>query len=532
MKRILAKLTLLNASVLAVLTFFIGSLIGGGLLWITEQGREVTNRIPYTDVVSVEPIQKDNDPKTAEYVSIENHTFTKQVSYQGERFIDAWFTSVSALCVTGLTTTDFSQFTPLGQVVVMVLIQIGGLGIIVFTSIFAIAVFRGLSERVPVRRLLGSVLNSEQHDVADMLKYVVIYTFGFEFIGFLIMGVHLQWFADPSILNGINPWWWSLFHSVSAFNNAGFGLLNNNLMSFVTDPVINLVIAMLIILGGLGYPVLIAIYFWFRTRVFSRNLTKAKVANLRSDLSGVASLVQVRVALVGTVMLLVIGTVIPFIIEYSNPIQSNYSFTEKLLINFFQSVSTRTAGFNTIDIGALHISSLFLYMLLMFIGANPAGTAGGIKIPTVAVLYGYLKDWFAAPRQPVMLLGRSISKFAVSHAIRLLFFSIIFVGFVTFMVSAIESTYLITPDSLFNFQKVLFETVSAFGTVGLSMGFRDGVTSFSAILSDPSKILIILTMLVGRIGPLAILEALPWKRVHENADLSPDFVNSDKIQIG
>ena len=101
-----------------------------------------------------------------------------------------------------------------------------------------------------------------------MLKYVFLYTFVFEFVGFLIMGVHLQWFADPSLLQGTNPWWWSLFHSISAFNNAGFGLLNNNLMSFVTDPVINFTIAALIILGGLGYPVLIAIYFWLRTRVF------------------------------------------------------------------------------------------------------------------------------------------------------------------------------------------------------------------------------------------------------------------------
>lgn len=532
MKQFLSKITLLNASVLTILTFVIGSLIGGTVLWLTEQDREVVARVPYTALVTVTPNVVDTNPLTGEYASVERHTFTKEARYQGERFVDTWFTAVSALCVTGLTSTDFSQFTPAGQVTVMVLIQMGGLGIIVFTSIFAIAVFRGLSERTPMRRLLGSVLNSEQHDVSDMLKYVFLYTFVFEFVGFLIMGVHLQWFADPSLLQGTNPWWWSLFHSISAFNNAGFGLLNNNLMSFATDPVINFTIAALIILGGLGYPVLIAIYFWLRTRVFRFRLTQTRIDNLRRDLSGVASLVQVRVALIGTVLLLVVGTVIPFLIEYSNPIEMQYTFGEKLLINFFQSVSTRTAGFNTVDIGVLHISTIFLYMILMFIGANPAGTAGGIKIPTVAVLYGYVKDWFAAPRQPVTLVGRSISKFAVSHAIRLLFFSLIFVGLVTFLITVFENIYLITPDSLFNFQKVLFEVVSAFGTVGLTMGFRDGVTSFTAIFSDSSKILIIITMLVGRVGPLAILEALPWKRVHEDAELSPDFPNSDKIQIG
>jgi trk system potassium uptake protein TrkH len=528
--QLLKRITLLNAAALTVLTFFLMSVVGGGLLWITEKDRTVVAKTPYTTSVSVNP-ETDQNPATKEFSNRETHTFVREISYQGERFIDTWFTAVSALCVTGLTSTDFSSFTPAGQVVVMVLIQMGGLGIIVFTSILAFAVFRGLTERMSIRKLLGSVMDSDHSDVTDMLKYVFAYTIVFELAGTLIMGAYLQWFADPALINGMNPWWWALFHSVSAFNNAGFGLLNNNLVNFVTDPVINLTISVLIILGGLGYPVLIAIYLWVRSRV--KVLRNQKVqAELKQDLSGVASLVQIRVALIGTVLLLAIGTLIPFLTEMSNPVNANYSLPQQFMISFFQSVSTRTAGFNTIDVGALHISTLFLYILLMFIGANPAGTAGGIKIPTVAVLYGYIKDWFDKPGQPVVLLGRSISKFAVSHAIRLFFFSTLFIAAVTFIITTIESGYLLTPDSMFNFQKVLFEIVSAFGTVGMSMSYAGGVTSFSGILSDPSKLLIMLTMLFGRIGPLVILQSLPRQSANGVQALSPDFEGSDRIQIG
>lgn len=298
-------------------------------------------------------------------------------------------------------------------------------------------VFRGVSERIPLKKLLGAVMGSEHHDVADMIKYVIVYTFIFEAIGTLIMGIHLQFYADKSLLNGINPWWWSLFHSVSAFNNAGFGLMNNNLVNFVKDPVINTVIGSLIVLGGIGYPVLNAAYYWFR-----RNIVKfrnpERLEDLKDDISGVASSVQIRVAIVGTVLLLLVGTIVTFFVEYNNAVIANYNFGETLMVSLFQSVSTRTAGFNTVDIGAFHIATLIIYMALMFIGANPAGTAGGIKIPTIAVLYGYIKDWFMAPRQPVMLLGRAISKFAVSHAIRLFFFSVILIGVITFGIALIE----------------------------------------------------------------------------------------------
>jgi trk system potassium uptake protein len=168
----------------------------------------------------------------------------------------------------------------------------------------------------------------------------------------------------------------------------------------------------------------------------------------------------------------------------------------------------------------------------MYIGANPAGTGGGIKIPTVAVLLAYIKDWFAAPGQAVEMFGRKISKFAVSHAVRLLVASLGAILLITFLILVIENDHLIATGTTFNFLKVLFEVVSAFATVGLTMGFAGSVTSFSAIFAPVSKFLLILIMLLGRLGPLTVLAALPAKKRHDNAPLSPDFDDTDKIQIG
>ncbi len=529
MKGILKQISYFNAAEFSVITFVLASLIGGIVLYYTEQNRIVTVKKPYIEQVILQRERNnENEKQVLNYK--ENHVFVRSEQQKGETFIDSLFTAVSALCVTGLTSTDFSQFTLLGQIVVMILIQMGGLGIIVFTSLFAFAVFRGLSEHVSVQGLLANVLDVNNHQVKDMLKYVFFYTFLFEGIAFLIMGFHLQFIADPALREGINPWWWSLFHSVSAFNNAGFGLQNSNLMLYVQDPVINLVISALIILGGLGYPVLIFLYAFIRSKFFGQHSQLEK--SLNEDVAGAASVVQVKVALWGTFLLLLFGFIVTLGIEWYNGVTNGLNVWEKMLVAFFQSVSTRTAGFNTIDIGALHISTLFFYMALMFIGANPAGTAGGIKIPTVAVLYGYVKDWFKAPGQPIMLLGRRISKFALSHAIRLFFFSAIFICAVVFTISILERGYLITPDPVFNFLKVMFEVVSAFGTVGLSMGFTGGVTSFSTIMTPLSKLLIIITMLFGRLGPLTILAALPWKRAYADSDLSPDHDNVERIQIG
>lgn len=529
--RTVREFGLINAAEASVLSFLIVSIIGAGALWATEHGRTVHVKEPVlqkTELRVVEP----NTTNTSidKTIRKETHVYTADITKTGESFIDMWFTSVSALCVTGLTSTDFAKFTLPGQVIVLILIQMGGLGIIVFTSIFALLVARGISEREVFKDLLSGILDTRDHAVERMIRHIVKYTIIFEGIGALVMGFYLSSFEQPELLNGINPWWWAIFHSVSAFNNAGFALLNNNLVNFVADPIINYTIASLIILGGIGYPVIIAIHAGMR-KWWNKEDEKQK--KLEVDVKGVvASPVQTRIAIMGTIILLFVGTAIPLFVDWNNPALGEFSGVEKLTAAFFQSVSTRTAGFNTVDIGSLHVATLFLFMLLMYIGANPAGTAGGIKIPTLAVLYGYIKDWFQKPGQPVQLFHRNVSKFALSHAIRLFFFSSIFISTVIFLICLNEAKYIITPDPTFNFLKVAFEVVSAFGTVGLSMGFAGGVTSFSAILSPFSKFLLIVTMLFGRLGPLTILASLPWKRRYLGHAPSPDFEDAEKIQIG
>jgi Trk-type K+ transport system membrane component len=524
------KFAALTTAELSVLSFVFMSFVGGAVLYGTEYHREVEIRVPMHQEVKIS--------KTGSVVDVsalpvddrtEVHTVTIAKKQQGESFVDALFTAVSALCVTGLTSTDFSHFSLTGQIVVLLLIQMGGLGIIVFTSIFAFTVFRGVSDRLSFKKMLAGIVDTEHHYVARMIKHVATYTAFIEITAALVMGARLAWFVDPATYNNINPWWWGVFHSVSAFNNAGFGLMNSNLVSFLKDPVINLTIMALIVLGGLGYPVLIA----FHAAVMSRYQKATGYSDklYKEDAALVASSVQIRIALWGTVGLIVLGALVPLLIETNNPALGG-DFWTRLLSAAFQSVSTRTAGFNTIDIGALHVSTLFLYMVLMFIGANPAGTAGGIKIPTIATLYGYVKDWFAAPGLPVMLFKQRLSKFAVSHAIRLFFFSIMFVFVSVFLITVFEREWLITPDPTMNFVKVMFETFSAFGTVGLSMGFAGGVTSLSALFSGASKIVVIVAMLAGRLGPLTLLAALPWKRRYMDAEQSSDFEDAVKLQIG
>ena len=524
------RLSLLTAAEATVVSFIIMSLIGGSVLWFTEKNRTVKAKISSYEEVRV-TMTNPNLPENLHVDRKEVHTFIKDITYKGEKFIDTLFTAVSALCVTGLTSTDFSEFTLQGQIITLILIQIGGLGIIMFTSIFAFVIVKGLSEHQNFKNIMSGILDTEHHYVTHMIKRVIKYTLIFEIGGFLIMGIYLQWFVDPSMINNINPWWWSIFHSISAFNNAGFGLMNNNLINFVVDPIINITISILIIVGGLGYPVLIAAHTYFRKKVIRKNDNIQN--NLEDEEKGVvASPVQTRVAIIGTIILLSIGTFLPLIIDRHNPVLQNYSLPQKILIMFFHSTSTRTAGFNTIDIGALGVAVIFLYIILMFVGANPAGTAGGIKIPTLAVLYGYIKDWFKKPGIPVELFKRPVSRFALSHAIRLFFFSIIFITLITFLITLIEGKWLYTPDPNINFIKTFFEIISAFGTVGLSMGFGGSVTSLSALFHPISKLLIIITMLFGRLGPLTILAALPWKKNFSNYPLSPDFENAEKIQIG
>ncbi|MEE4379398.1 MAG: potassium transporter TrkG [Candidatus Competibacteraceae bacterium] len=521
---ILHRLLALSSAELALLSFLSVSLLGAVTLMWTEHGHMTTDAYPIHRDVVIREVESGVERQ-------EVHTSVAFKEVKGLRFVDAWFTSTSALCVTGLTTIDFSQFTLAGQLIVLLLIQSGGLGIFVLTAILVVSVFQGVEQNVSFRAILASTVDSSHRDALTMLKYIVCYSVVLEGMGILVMGVYLEWFAVNPPIGNLNPWWWALFHSLSAFNNAGFSLMVNNLESFAFDPVINLTISLLIILGGLGYPVLIAFFVYARRFLSCRKESKGE-SNDAQSIAGVASVVQIKVAVYGTLILLIVGTVLTYWVEFENSIKGHPHPVLEILPAWFQSVSIRTAGFNTVDIGDMHVPTLFLFIVLMFIGGNPAGTAGGVKIPTIVVLFAYIVDWFKKPGEPVRLFGQPVSRFAVSHAIRLFFFGIVFVALTTATINYLERHFVITGDPTFSFSKVLFEVVSAFGTVGLSMGFPQGPSSFSALLSDTSKYLIMVTMFFGRIGPLVLLAALPWKRRFANYPPSQDYPGANKVQIG
>lgn len=518
--RLFDRFSILHTATLTLAVFVIFSLLGGIAIYGSESQRIVHGKEPIFAEVTIVP---NSSAEIQAPPRKERHTFVQDTTYQGEKFVDALFMAVSALSVTGLTTTDFSQFTLMGQIIVLLLIQIGGLGIILFSSIFFIAVVRGLSRRDSFKTILSGILDTPAQAVKVLIRQIVAYTIFFEILGFLLLGVYLSGFTDRTLIGDLNPWWWSFFHSISAFNNAGLSLMQNNLMNFDHDPFVPLVISGLIILGGLGYPVLIALHvlllkWWGRYR-------PPQISDI------VASPVQVKVVLTGTVFLLALGTLLPLLLDWQSQVLQSSSFSQKFLISFFQSVSSRTAGFNLIDVSFLSTATTMLYMILMFIGANPAGTSGGIKIPSVVLLYGYIKDWFEAPRQPVRLFHVNISRFSVSHAIRLLFSTLLFLMTIILLILIAENQYLMTPDPTINFHKVLFEIISAFGTVGLSLGFTGGVTSLSAIFTPFSKFLLMITMLFGRLGALTILAALfKWKAVKEIKSL--DYPDAQRIQVG
>jgi trk system potassium uptake protein TrkH len=451
--------------------------------------------------------------------------------------IDAAFIAMSALCVTGLTSIDFGTWHTVSQVITLLLIQIGGLGIIFFTVILGRAVAEGLSKSTQLNTLLADVLDVTHQGVWNLIFSIVRITFGVEIIGWLV----LWWHLSPS-LGSAYACWWGLFHAVSAFCNAGFALFSDNLVQLRADWVVNLTVAGLIIVGGIGYPVILllekqALTFVYRFlyRLYVRAETRLLINGESSmerltilldrvdffinrhttRLQGVASVPQMIVALIGTATLLTAGTVVGLVEEWTNPqtLGSLSGSAERTLTAFFQSVSTRTAGFNTIDIGALRISTLFFYTLLMYVGACPQGTAGGLKIPTVFVLGGYLRSFFAdQPR--VSLLRYIISKVSVAQSVRLYFLSTTFIALVTFCMTIFNEQHL--------FLQSLFEVVSAFGTVGLSMGIT---TSLSVL----AKCTIILTMYAGRVGLLTCLSALRHRPQGILVQLGDD---GEKIQVG
>ncbi len=435
----------------------------------------------------------------------------------GLSFVDALFTSASAICVTGLTTIDFSQLSFAAQVTTIVLIQVGGFGVI--TAFRLLWLGRGEDLSSGSAQTLGTVLDCDnrQQSVLQILASTAKITLAAEILGCLVLYTLVQ-----EEVTNTSPLWFSIFHTISAFNNAGFGLASDSLMQFQSSTLIQATLCFMIILGGIGYPVLLGIerlvllalhrllgfsealmemvairrpdklkwvepFYNFVDRLFLRS------KKIREELQGVATPLQLKVVVIGTVVLIVTGTVFILVAEWSNPATLGLMPWQDRVINaVFQSVSSRTAGFNTIDIGLMETRSLILLITFMFIGAGPQGTAGGIKIPTFVTMLGYLRSSFRG-RARVSIYGYVVSKSSVGNAVKLYVMSSSFVLISILLISTIEVRFTLT--------QLAFEVVSAFGTVGLSMGITSS-------LSVTAKLLIVVVMFSGRVGLLTIGSAI------------------------
>ncbi|WP_180535814.1 TrkH family potassium uptake protein [Micrococcus luteus] len=392
-------------------------------------------------------------------------------SYQGRAPtpLEAAFTATSATTVTGLGVVDTQTFwTPLGQVVILALIKLGGLGVMTFTSLLGLVILRrlGLTQR------LDAAASTRAEGIGDLprvLRALILYSTAVEASVALLLSLRF-WLGV-----GMSPGqalWQGVFHAVSAFNNAGFALFSDNLMGFVSDPFICLPIAAAIILGGLGLPVVLTL---------RRHLRRPERWNL-----------TVRLVLVGTAVLLVGGTLMYLVLEWSNPrTLGGLDPASRVLAAFFQSVTTRTAGFNTLDYGQMHPVTLFATDVLMFIGGGPAGTASGVKITTASVLLFIVLAEIRG-EGAVHAFGRRLSRTTHREAITVIMLSATAIAVATMALMGLSS---------FTTDQILFECVSAFGTVGLSTGI-------TAQLPPAAQGILMLLMFVGRIGPATVAGSL------------------------
>lgn len=389
-------------------------------------------------------------------------------------WIDALFTATSAMTVTGLIVVDTpSVFTTFGEVIIVSLIQLGGLGIMSFAVLIYMMLGKkiGLKERMVIQQSLNQ---TSLGGVIKLVKNLFIFSISIEFIGLLILSI--KWVPEYGWWKGI---YYSFFHSISAFNNAGFALWSDSLMGYAGDPTVNIGITFLFITGGIGFTVLMDI----------RHNKRFKKLSLHSKLM-----------IIGTFIINVVAIILVFVLEYNNPktLAGLPSLPDKLWAAYFQGVVPRTAGFNTLDIASINESTAFLMIILMFIGAGSASTGGGIKVTTfLVIIFGALS--FLKGKQDVVLYKRTLPGTMIIKALAISTMSLIFV---------LGAVFILTISEDAPFLVSLFEVVSAFGTVGMSMGL-----TFS--LSFIGKLVIIFMMFFGKIGPLTLAFSLAKPKVNK-----------------
>lgn len=400
---------------------------------------------------------------------------------QSTSYVNALFTATSATCVTGLVPYDTNtHWTLFGQIVILCLIQTGGLGFMTFVSVVFSALRRnlGLYER---KVLMQSAGEEQLSGIRRLVRRIFIGTAIFEGTGAVLLA--FRFIPDFGAAKGI---YYAIWHSISAFCNAGFDLMGGNfgdgkfvsLTHYATDPLVSLTIAFLIIIGGLGFCV------W------------SDIINTRCNVKKFR--LYTKVVLLVNIVLLLVSTVLFLVFERNNPNYDNFSFGEKLLVSFFNATTPRTAGFNTVDLTSLSDSGYLLTVMLMFVGGSSGSTAGGIKTSTLAVILMGILSVFRG-RKDIEIGKKRVDYSMVSQALAIFVSCLILVMTATLIICAIE------PDSIASFRSVLFEAVSALGTVGLSL-------SLTPILSTASKCILILLMYAGRVGILTLALALGESR--------------------
>lgn len=387
--------------------------------------------------------------------------------------LSALFTSTSAVCVTGLAVEDTgAYFSTFGQFALVLLIQIGGLGLMTMSA--GISLIAGKRMGMTHTSVMQEMLDvSDLTSLRSTLKEIFLWAFLIEFIGAIILSIRLFTLTGCSVVEAAYS---GMFHSISAFCNAGFSIYSDNLVGFNGDPVINFTIMGLIVTGGLGFSVLTALNSFFMGAKNHRLNTHAWLV------------------IFVTTILIFAGALVILLLEHESPCMSRLSFGEKIMAALFQSVSTRTAGFNTIDFTGLKTSTLFFMSILMFIGASPGSTGGGIKTTTFATLWLFVLAKLRGNSQ-VNVRGRRIPDETIMKAFLIVAISMVLIASFVFMLILTEDHQLI---------QIIFEAVSAFATVGLSTGI-------TPVLSVAGKLLIIVLMFIGRIGPLTMALSITAK---------------------
>ncbi|MEA5480597.1 TrkH family potassium uptake protein [Pseudanabaena galeata UHCC 0370] len=389
--------------------------------------------------------------------------------------ITSLFTSTSAVCVTGLSVVDVGKFYSLwGQIFLMLLFQIGGLGYMTATSILLILIGRKFSLRDKIT-LQQSLDTKGIRGARQLVKSIIAVTFLLELTGAIaLIPIFNQRMSFQESV------WQALFHSVSAFNNAGFSLFSDSLMGYVNIPSVNIIIGLLIIFGGIGYQVILEGYLWLRPK-FSR------------DREYISFSLTFCVVTTTTIALMLFGTLFFWLTEFSNSeTLGKLPLFDQIIGAWFQSVTTRTAGFNTIDNGKMTVTGLFITIALMFIGASPGGTGGGIKTTTARILASCTRAALQG-RDEVTMYKLQVPNGLILKAVGVAVGSLF---------TVICSTGLLSlTDRNISFINILFESTSAFATVGLSTGITSS-------LSWSGQLIIIATMYIGRVGVLLLMAAI------------------------